>query len=78
MAPLVVWLCADAVSNVNGRTFLSVAMRSACSLSPKSAASAAPRDGDLETLDSYARERLIGDLIDNFTLVAYPELKRFG
>jgi hypothetical protein len=33
---------------------------------------------DLDSLDrGYAHERLIGDLVNNFSLGGYPELKNF-
>jgi hypothetical protein len=32
---------------------------------------------DLDSLDSYARERLLGGLTNDFVLEAYPELKKF-
>ena len=33
---------------------------------------------DLESLDDYAGERLIGGLTNDFALDAYPDLKKFG
>jgi 3-oxoacyl-[acyl-carrier protein] reductase len=69
VATMVVWLCSDAASNVNGRTFyvggdeigLWTEPELECSLS---------RDGGwtLDSLDSFARDRLIGGLKNDFLI----------
>jgi 3-oxoacyl-[acyl-carrier protein] reductase len=78
VAPLAVWLCTDAASNVNGRTFYVCGDEIGLFSEPEVLCSVSRAGGwDLNALDSYARQRLIGDLIDNFTLDDYPELRRF-
>ena len=78
VAPLVVWLCTDAAANVNGRTFYVCGDEIGLFSEPEVVCSVSRAGGwDLDTLDSYAAQRLIGDLINNFTLEDYPELKRF-
>ena len=79
VAPLVVWLCTDAARNVNGRTFFVGGDEIGLFSEPEVVCSLSRAGGwDLDTLDGYARERLVGDLINNFTLDDYPELKRFN
>src|SRR5215467_4350266 len=69
VAPLVVWLCTDAAKNVNGRTFYVCGDEIGLFSEPELVRSLSRTGGwDLDTLDDYARERLLGDLIDNFTL----------
>jgi 3-oxoacyl-[acyl-carrier protein] reductase len=78
VAPLVVWLCTDAARNVNGRTFFVSGDEIGLFSEPEVACTLARLGGwDLDSLDNYARERLVGSLVDNFTLEGYPELKKF-
>jgi 3-oxoacyl-[acyl-carrier protein] reductase len=78
VAPLVVWLCTDAAKNVNGRTFYVCGDEIGLFSEPELVSSLTRVGGwDLDSLDSYARERLIGHLTDDFSLDAYPELKKF-
>jgi 3-oxoacyl-[acyl-carrier protein] reductase len=76
VAPLVVWLCTDAAKNVNGRTFYVCGDEIGLFSEPELVTSPAPRHGwDLDSLDDYARERLIAGLTNDFALENYPELK---
>jgi 3-oxoacyl-[acyl-carrier protein] reductase len=79
VARLVVWLCTDAAKNVNGRTFYVCGDEIGLFSEPELACSMSRAGGwDLDSLDNYARERLIGNLINDFTLEGYPELKKFS
>jgi NAD(P)-dependent dehydrogenase (short-subunit alcohol dehydrogenase family) len=78
IAPLVVWLCTDAASNVNGRTF-HVAGDTISRLSEPQRERVIHQDGgwDLEALDAIAPTHLVDDLSDDYTLDGYPELQVF-
>jgi enoyl-[acyl-carrier-protein] reductase (NADH) len=79
VAPLVVWLCTDAAKNVNGRTFFVGGDEIGLFSEPDVVCSLSRAGGwDLDTLDGYARERLISDLSNEFLLDGYPELKKFS
>jgi 3-oxoacyl-[acyl-carrier protein] reductase len=79
VAPLVVWLCTDAAKNVNGRTFYICGDEIGLFSEPELICSLSRIGGwDLDSLDDYARERLIADLTNDFVLEAYPELKKFN
>jgi 3-oxoacyl-[acyl-carrier protein] reductase len=79
VAPLVVWLCTDAARNVNGRTFYVCGDEIGLFSEPEVVCSLSRTGGwDLDSLDSYARKRLTGDLVNDFTLDEYPELKKFS
>ena len=79
VAPLVVWLCTDAAKGVNGRTFYVCGDEIGLFSEPELVCSLTRAGGwDLETLDDYARDRLIGDLTNDFALDAYPVLKKFS
>jgi 3-oxoacyl-[acyl-carrier protein] reductase len=79
VAPLVVWLCTDQARSVNGRTFYVCGDEIGLFSEPEVVCSLSRAGGwDLDSLDSYARERLIGDLSNDFTLDEYPELKKFN
>ena len=79
VAPLVVWLCTDAGKNVNGRTFYVCGEEIGLFSEPDLICSLSRIGGwDLDSLDNYASERLIGDLTNEFTLEGYPALKKFG
>ncbi|MBV8136111.1 MAG: hypothetical protein JO121_10860 [Deltaproteobacteria bacterium] len=78
MAPLVVWLCTDAAKNVNGRTFYVCGDEVGLFSEPEVIRSLSRAGGwTLDSLDSYARERLIGDLTNDFLLEGYPKLRKF-
>jgi NAD(P)-dependent dehydrogenase (short-subunit alcohol dehydrogenase family) len=79
VAPLVVWLCTDAAANVNGRTFFVAGDEIGLFSEPELSRSLSrPGGWDLQALDNYARERLIGDLTNDFLLESYPELQKFS
>ncbi len=78
VAPLVVWLCTDAARNVNGRTFYVSGDEIGLFSEPELVSSLSRAGGwDLDSLDNYARERLVGDLTNDFLLEGYPELRKF-
>ena len=78
IAPLVVWLCSDAATNVNGRTF-HVAGDAVSLLSEPQRERVIVRSGgwDLDALDAAAPTHLSGDLTNPYTLDDHPELKVF-
>jgi 3-oxoacyl-[acyl-carrier protein] reductase len=79
VAPLVVWLCTDAAKHVNGRTFFVSGDEIGLFSEPEVVCSLTRSGGwDLDSLDSYARERLIGNLTNDFILEGYPDLKKFS
>ena len=75
VAPLVVWLCTDAASNVNGRDFYvggdEVGLYPELELERL-----LYRQGgwDLDALDSSGRDDLIADLTNRYLLEGHPEL----
>jgi 3-oxoacyl-[acyl-carrier protein] reductase len=79
VAPLVVWLCTDAAANVNGRSFYVCGDEIGLFSEPEIICSLSRKGGwDLDSLDNYARQRLIGDLMNDFRLDGYPELQKFS
>jgi 3-oxoacyl-[acyl-carrier protein] reductase len=79
VAPLVVWLCTDATKTVNGRTFYVCGEEIGLFSEPELICSLSRVGGwNLDSLDNYASERLIGDLTNEFTLEEHPALKKFG
>jgi 3-oxoacyl-[acyl-carrier protein] reductase len=79
VAPLVVWLCTDAAKNVNGRTFYVCGDEIGLFSEPELICSLSRAGGwDLDSLDDYACERLIGELTNDFTLDRHPELRKFS
>ena len=78
VAPLVVWLCTDAASNVNGRDFY-VGGHEVGLYPELEVERLLYREGgwDLDALDSSAREHLVGDLTNRYLLEGYPELQKF-
>src|SRR5229473_2448666 len=75
VAPLVVWLCTDAASKVNGRDFY--VGGNEVGLYPElELERLLYREGgwDLDALDNSARDSLIGDLTNRYLLEGYPEL----
>jgi 3-oxoacyl-[acyl-carrier protein] reductase len=79
IAPLVVWLCTDAAKNVNGRTFYVCGDEIGLFSEPELVCSLSRAGGwDLDSLDNYARDRLIAGLTDEFLLEGYPDLKKFS
>jgi 3-oxoacyl-[acyl-carrier protein] reductase len=79
VAPLVVWLCTDSAKNVNGRTFYVCGDEIGLFSEPELVRSLSRSGGwDLDSLDNYAHERLIGDLANDFALQEFPELRKFS
>lgn len=78
ISPFVVWLCTDAASNVNGRTFevrgddvsLFSEPKRMCTINQ-------PGGWDLDQLDAVAPVELTASLSNPFTLDVFPELKVF-
>jgi 3-oxoacyl-[acyl-carrier protein] reductase len=69
VATMVVWLCSEAASNVNGRTFYVGGEEIGLWSEPEVTRSLS-RDGGwtLDAMDSFARARLIGDLTNEFLI----------
>ena len=66
---MVVWLCSDAAANVNGRTFYVGGDEIGLWSEPELTRSLSREGGwTLDTMDTFARERLIGDLTNDFLL----------
>ena len=69
IAPLVVWLCTDAAANVNGRTFWVGGDEIGLWSEPEVIRNLSrPGGWDLDSLDSFAGQRLTGDLVNHFLL----------
>ncbi|RYE40746.1 MAG: hypothetical protein EOP21_09345 [Hyphomicrobiales bacterium] len=78
IAPFVVWLCTNAASNVNGRTFQLRGDDVTLLAEPAAHRTIYQRGGwDLDGLDAAASSGLTGGLNNAFTLDAYPDLKTF-
>jgi NAD(P)-dependent dehydrogenase (short-subunit alcohol dehydrogenase family) len=68
-ATMVVWLCSDAASNVNGRTFYVGGDEVGLWSEPELVCSLSREGGwTLDSLDSFARQRLVGDLSNDFLI----------
>jgi len=78
IAPLVVWLCTDAASNVNGRTF-HVSGDAVSRLSEPQPERVVHHDGGwtLDALDVVAPTHLVDDLSNDFALDDHPDLQVF-
>ncbi len=69
VATMVVWLCSDAAANVNGRTFYVGGDEIGLWSEPELTRSLSREGGwSLEALDNFARQRLIGDLKNEFLI----------
>jgi|KBSSwiStaDraftv2_1062776.scaffolds.fasta_scaffold241706_2 3-oxoacyl-[acyl-carrier protein] reductase len=69
VAELVVWLCTDAAINVNGRSFYVAGEEVGLWSEPELTRSLArPGGWDLDSLDTFARETMIGDLTNPFLI----------
>jgi 3-oxoacyl-[acyl-carrier protein] reductase len=78
IAPLVVWLCTDAASGVNGRTFLVYGDRISLLTEPRAKATIEQAGGfTLDDLDRIAPERLVTDQRNRWTLDDRPDLQIF-
>lgn len=78
VAPLVVWLCTEAASNVNGRDFY--VGGDEVGLYPElEVERLLYREGgwDLTALDASGRDELIGDVTNRYLLEGHPELQTF-
>jgi NAD(P)-dependent dehydrogenase (short-subunit alcohol dehydrogenase family) len=78
VATLVVWLCTDAASNVNGRDFY-VGGNEVGLFPELEVERLLYREGgwDLNALDGSGRDPLIGDLTNRYLLEDHPELQKF-
>ncbi|MFN8026780.1 MAG: SDR family NAD(P)-dependent oxidoreductase [Acidimicrobiia bacterium] len=78
VAPLVVWLCTDAASGVNGRTFF-VSGETVMLYTEPRPKTVITRDGGwtLDALDEIAPGELVEGVRNRFTLDEYPHLQEF-
>jgi 3-oxoacyl-[acyl-carrier protein] reductase len=78
VAPFTVWLCTDAASGVNGRTFFVSGDQVALLAEPKPKASInRPGGWSLDALDDVAPRELVVGLTNRFRLADHPELQVF-
>lgn len=71
---MVVWLCSEAASNVNGHTFYVGADEIGLWSEPELMRSLSREGGwTLDTLDSFARDRLLGDLANDFLIPEFGD-----
>jgi NAD(P)-dependent dehydrogenase (short-subunit alcohol dehydrogenase family) len=76
ISPLVVWLCTEAASNINGRTFEVWGNTISLLSEPEPERTIISRDGwDLDSLDAVAPTSLAADLSNRFEFADYPELR---
>jgi 3-oxoacyl-[acyl-carrier protein] reductase len=69
VATMVVWLCSDAASNVNGRTFYVGGDEIGLWTEPELECSLSREGGwSLDSLDDFARQRLVGHLKNDFVI----------
>ncbi len=74
VATMVVWLCSEAAANVNGRTFYVGGDEIGLWSEPELTRSLTREGGwTLDSLDSFARERLIGDLTNDFLIPEFGD-----
>jgi 3-oxoacyl-[acyl-carrier protein] reductase len=79
ISPLVVWLCTDAASRINGRTFEVWGDTISLLSEPEPERTITCRDGwDLDSLDAVAPTSLAGDLSNRFEFTDHPELRVFS
>ena len=78
VAPFAVWLCTDAASNVNGRSF-SVFGDQVSLLSEPRPKTTIRREGgfSLDDLDTLAPQELVSGLENRFTLADHPDMQAF-
>jgi 3-oxoacyl-[acyl-carrier protein] reductase len=78
ISPIVVWLCTDAASDVNGRTF-HVGGDAISRLSEPKPERVIHHDGgwNLDALDAIAPTHLVDDLVNEYTLDDEPDLQIF-
>jgi 3-oxoacyl-[acyl-carrier protein] reductase len=79
ISPLVVWLCTDAASQINGRTFEVWGNTISLLSEPEPERTIVSLDGwDLDSLDAVAPTSLAGDLGNRFEFTDHPELRVFS
>jgi 3-oxoacyl-[acyl-carrier protein] reductase len=79
ISPLVVWLCTDAASNINGRTFEVWGNTISLLSEPEPLRTISSRDDwDLDSLDAVATASLAGGLVNRFDFTDHPELRVFS
>ena len=79
VAPIVVWLCTDAASGVNGRTFLVMGDQVSLLTEPRPKTTITQEGGwTLDALDAHAPTELVGGLTNRFTLDDHPDLQVFA
>jgi NAD(P)-dependent dehydrogenase (short-subunit alcohol dehydrogenase family) len=78
IAPLVVWLCTDAASGVNGRTFFVSGATVMLYTEPRAKTVITREDGwTLDALDEIAPTELVEGVRNRFTLDEFPHLQEF-
>ncbi|MFN8027942.1 MAG: hypothetical protein U0W40_16735 [Acidimicrobiia bacterium] len=78
ISPLVVWLCTDAASHVNGRTFHVRGDDYGLLSEPAPEITVHQTGGwDLDALDATGRDVLTSGLTNGYTLDDFPDLQRF-
>jgi 3-oxoacyl-[acyl-carrier protein] reductase len=78
VAPLVVWLCTDAASGVNGRTFFVSGETVMLYSEPRPKTTITQEGGwTLDDLDRVGPTELIGGVTNRFTLADHPHLQTF-
>ena len=78
ISPFVVWLCTDAASGVNGRTFYVTGGRVSLLTEPKSAKTI-NHDSywTLDELDAAAPDQLVDGLTNRYRLDDHPDMQKF-
>ncbi|HEX4428551.1 MAG TPA: SDR family NAD(P)-dependent oxidoreductase [Frankiaceae bacterium] len=78
ISPFVVWLCTDAASGVNGRSFYVSGGRVSLLTEPKSAKTINHEAAwTLDELDAIATGELVDGLTNRFLLADHPDLQKF-
>ena len=78
IAPLVVWLCTDAASGVNGRTFFVSGETVMLYTEPRPKTTITREGGwTLDALDELAPTELVAGVSNRFTLAGHPHLQAF-
>lgn len=78
VSPFVAWLCTEAASAVNGRTFFVSGDRVVLFTEPKAQATIVSEGGwTLDELDATAPGELVGGLTNRFLLADHPDMQVF-
>ncbi len=78
ISPFVVWLCTDAASGVNGRSFFVSAGRVSLFSEPKQSKTITREGGwTLDALDDVAPAELVDGLTNRYLLAEHPDLQAF-